>query len=170
MEHLSNQTKKTAQPVEEQTQKKETEPSMGIEIPKKALALAKSVGIDLKPIVQWASSVEARFKLMEQEMPKKVIAELQRVVAQRRQEQIKQIEATGGTGQTSEKAMMMQILAGLAGGGGGGSDEMMQSMMKTMFQRTITGIDLSNALTKAMIIKLAPELANSLTKTLVKKE
>lgn len=68
----------------------------------------------------------------------------------------------GGLGQ------IMQLLPLLSGGGGG--NPMMEAMMKKMVERSILGMDLSNALTKAMIIKIAPELANTLTKDIVKKE
>lgn len=64
---------------------------------------------------------------------------------------------------------ILQLLPALLGGGGG-SNPFQEMMMKSMFEKSMMGMDLSNALTKAMIIKLAPELADSLTKGLIKKE
>jgi len=90
--------------------------------------------------------------------------------AQKAREQTPTAVGTAGTPMQSGggMGMLMQLLPALMGGGGG-SNPMMEKMMQSMMERNLMGMDLSNALTKAMIIKLAPELAESLTKGIVKK-
>ncbi|MCK5609282.1 hypothetical protein KAR91_45840 [Candidatus Pacearchaeota archaeon] len=45
-----------------ESSKKETEAPSGIIIPKKAVDLAKKIGVDLEPLVGWAQGVEARLQ------------------------------------------------------------------------------------------------------------
>ena len=133
------------------------------------LETAKNLGLPVEEIVKWAESVEMRFAIISKNLedaPQKVVEALKAEALKRQNEMAQQMQQQpqqggGGLGALGQ-------LAPLLGALGGGSNPLQDKMMEAMFEKTMMGMDLSNALTKAMIIKLAPELAGELTKALVK--
>jgi uncharacterized protein YidB (DUF937 family) len=142
----------------------------------KKVALAEEMGIPITELVKWTESVEARFSIIMENLaqaPQKVVEALKAEAVKSQIEAADRMRQGGGQGGSGG-------LGGLAGGlgalmpllqafgaSGGGSSSMQDKMMEMMFNKTIQGMDLSNALTKAMIIKLAPSLADELTKTII---
>jgi len=185
VEHLSEKKKKIVQHAEEkkpspdsikaipQEPSQETiAPSMPFDLSKvdpEKIKMAEELGIPVGQIINWAASVELRFAAISknlEEAPQKVVEALkaealkrQTEVAQQMQQQQPQQGGGGGLGQL---APLLNLL-----GSSGGSSAMQDQMMQKMFEKTMQGMDLSNALTKAMIIRLAPSLAEELTKTIV---
>ena len=143
-----------AQVVSTSTQKEKTEPSMGIEIPKKALALAKSVGIDLKPIVAWAGSVEKRLQLMQEEMPERTARKLMEIAKQERQEQIKQMQQNpqAQIGRGGGLSDLMQV-ASMFGGGGEKSET-----DKYFMRVGMDTVGLGHELYKSFIKEMVPQV------------
>ena len=148
-------------------------PSMPFDISKispEMLETAKNIGLPVEEIVKWAASVEMRFAIISKNLedaPQKVVEALKAEALKRQNEMAQQMQQQpqqggGGLGALGQLAPLLGAL------GGGGSNPLQDKMMEAMFEKTMMGMDLSNALTKAMIIKLAPELAGELTKALVK--
>jgi len=130
------------------------------------IKMAEELGITIWQFLGWLASVEQRFQIIEKnlnEAPQKVVEALRKAAEKRQreiQEQMKQSPQKG-----SALAGMSPLISSLLPailGAGQNTNPMMEKMMNAMFERTMLGMDLSNALTKAMIIKLAPELADSL--------
>jgi len=174
-EAKTQESETSPQPVlEEQPQTEETTaPPMPFDLstidPEK-IKMAEELGIPVGQIISWAASVEQRFAAIQQNLedaPQKVVAALKAEALKGQQAAAQRMQQGGspqGGGQSGAIPMLLQLLSS-----GGGSNPMQDKMMSLMFERTIAGMDLSNALTKAMIIKLAPDLAGELTRELVKK-
>ena len=138
----------------------------------KKVELAEEMGIPIKQLIGWASSVEQRFTIIQQnlaEAPQKVVEALKAEAHKRQTEMAQQMQRGGETQQGGGVGLRDVIALAKEAGITGGSNPLQDKMMESMFEKTMMGMDLSNALTKAMIIKLAPELASELTKTLVAK-
>ena len=134
----------------------------------KKIELAEEMGIPIKQLIGWAESVEMRFAAISKNLedaPQKVVEALKAEALKRQNEMAQQMQQQPqqGGGGLGQLAPLLNLL-----GSGGGSNPLQDKMMEAMFEKTMMGMDLSNALTKAMIIKLAPELAGELTKALVK--
>jgi len=135
------------------------------------IELAEKMGIPIKQLIDWAASVEARFAIIQKDIadaPEAVVAALKAEAVKRQPAAGQPMQQQGGqpqqgSGGKGDLGAVLQLLSG-----SGGSNPLQEKMMNAMFEKTMMGMDLSNALTKAMIIKLAPELAGELTKALVK--
>jgi len=141
------------------------------------IKLAEQMGLPIGAILQWVQSVEARFNTLQgqvESLPQRLVAAIKEQ-AEKQAEQLKsqtvqsvmpppQASPQGGSGFN-----IMQLLPLLGSLGKSGEGEMTSKMVSMMFEKTMMGMDLSNALTKAMIIKLAPSLADELTKTVIAK-
>jgi len=195
VEHLSKKKKKTVQHAEAQKPSQDSskvvpeEPSKEatveavpqkftlIEVPKlskEQVEAAKAFNFPLDKLFEglnrineYAASVEARFGIIEKnlgEAPQKVVEALKAEALKRQTENAQQMQQQPQAQQGGGLGALAQFLPLL---GSGGSNPMQEQMMQKMFEKTMQGMDLSNALTKAMIIKLAPSLAEELTKTIV---
>ena len=184
---MSNKKKKNAQNAEAKTQTSEsksgpkavpqkqpqeaTAPVVPFDLSKvdpKKIALAEEMGIPIKQLIGWAASVELRFAAIQQNLedaPQQVVEALKAEALKRQTEIAQQMQQQGGSPQGGGGLGALAQLLPLLGGG----NPMQDKMMNMMFEKTMMGMDLSNALTKAMIIKLAPELASELTKAMIKK-
>ena len=133
----------------------------------KKIEIAEEMGIPIKQLIGWASSVEMRFAAISKNLedaPQKVVEALKAEALKRQTENAQQMQQQPQAQQGGGLGALAQFLPLL---GSGGSNPMQEQMMQKMFEKTMQGMDLSNALTKAMIIKLAPSLAEELTKTIV---
>ena len=138
----------------------------------KKVALAEEMGIPISQLIKWTASVEERFNIIMQNLadaPQKVVEALKSEAVKNQTEQIQRMREQGGQGRSGGLLGGLSELMPLvsAFGGSSSSNPFQDKMMEMMFQKTIQGMDLSNALTKAMIIKLAPSLADELTKTII---
>ena len=183
VEHLSEKKKRTVQHAEAQKPSPDSIPVLPQEPPQEAISpampfdlskvdpkkieIAEEMGIPIKQLIGWASSVEMRFAAIQQNLedaPQKVVEALKAEALKRQTENAQQMQQQPQAQQGGGLGALAQFLPLL---GSGGSNPMQEQMMTKMFEKTMQGMDLSNALTKAMIIKLAPSLAEELTKTIV---
>jgi len=185
-------TKKIVPPVEESTQdqsaKAPTEPPRSkaatvgpidlSSVDPEKIKIAEEIGIPIKQLIAWTASVEQRFNIIQQnlaEAPQKVVDKLKEESEKARAEYIRRMQESGAapgqpTGASGQGAGLgLREILKILGPLGGETNPVQERMMNAMFEKTMMGIDLSNALTKAMIIKLAPELATELTKAIVPK-
>lgn len=135
------------------------------------IELAEKMGIPIKQLIAWAGSVESRFASIQQNLqdaPQKVVEALKAEAMKGQQARAEQVQKAGVNPQQGGSSGMVPMLMQLLAGGGGGNP-MQDKMMELMMAKAMTGMDLSNALTRAMIVKIAPEFAGSLTKDLMKK-
>jgi len=148
VERVSPKKKKAVQLVEEKTQETAVEvpePEMPIVIPEKALNLAKRVGIDLKPIADWALSVEARLQVMAKK--EDLQPAFEKVIENLRQKQMAQAQqmatTAGGQGQGGGQGVGIGSLGSLGQlgqlllGGGGGQDPEMAGLGKELIRASI---------------------------------
>jgi len=129
----------------------------------KKLALAEEMGIPIAQILTWMRSVEQRFKIVEEEMPAKVVEALQNA-ARKRQEQYRQ--QTEGQGQTgSGQGIGLRDVLSLMGQGSGGSsfDEEMVGLYKDMLRENILSIkqdrNFTQSIKNAIVTKIAGKAA-----------
>jgi len=138
------------------------------------IKMAEELGIPIRQFLGWMASVEQRFQIIEKnlnEAPQKVVEALRKAAEKRQreiQEQMKQSPQKGSA--LAGMSPLISTLLPAILGSSQQSNPFMEKMMNIAFEKMISGMELSNALTKAMIIKLAPELADTLTSTVVKKE
>lgn len=133
------------------------------------IKLAEEMGIPISQLVAWANSVEARFRIIEEEMPKKTAEALMQIAEKRRQEMIAQGQRNPQMAQGMGGLMQLAPLLQVLGGSGGGSNPLMEKFVNAAVDKAMVGMDLSNAFMRAMIVKLSPELADAVTKDVVKK-
>jgi len=180
VELLSEKKKNRVQPVKDQAQSPEDidsvpEKSESAPIPvdlssidPKKIEMAEKLGIPIGQIIQWMSSVEERFKIIQTEMPDVIVKKITEIAQQRQKQYQQQMQnpQTQGGGGIAGSGVGVGDLAGIinAVSGGGGADPMVQAMTTAMMNKALVGIDLSNALTKAVIVKIAPEMAKDLFK------
>jgi len=188
--HQSKKKKKVVQPAEAKTPENDSSVAPPQDVPEeqaetpdvpvmpfdlsqvdpKKIALAEEMGIPIKQLIDWATSVELRFAAIQKDIaaaPEEVVKALKAEAQKGQQATAQRIQQQGGQPQQGSGGLgtILQLLSA----GGGGGNPMQEKMMSAMFEKTMMGMDLSNALTKAMILKLAPELAGELTRALVKK-
>jgi len=129
----------------------------------KKLALAQEMGIPLKGILQWIVSVEKRFKIVEEEMPAKVVEALQNAARKRQEQYRQQGEDQGQTG--SGQGIGLRDVLSLMGQGSGGSsfDEEMtalyKDMLKTNIMRMKQDMGFTDAIKNAIVTKIAGKAA-----------
>lgn len=157
------------------TPKEKTEAEVSpIQIPKKAIALAKSVGIDLNVIVGAFEAQNKRLNNLEKGMVILAQTNDRLMPLVELAERAKQAQAAQASGQAMPQGqgggllgLVGQIMPALLSGGGG-SSPIAEKFMTSAMEKAITGMDLSNALSRALIVKIAPEMAELVTKDIKK--
>lgn len=142
VEENTESTKTDPSVSEKQTQEAPTE-AMPFDLSKidpKKLKLAEEMGIPVGQLIAWASSVEQRLQVMQDEMPQKTAQILMRIAEQRRQEQIKQMQENPQLAKRGGMSDLMQIAAMFGGGGAGGMDEEMMSLNKELMKASVQRI------------------------------
>lgn len=140
---------------------------VGLQIPPKALKLAKSVGIDLQPLVDWGFKLNARVQAQGQAL-EQLGVKLQPLIdaVEIRNKQIQAMQQQQQSGQQMQQGYpQMQgnplaFLAQMGLGSGGGSGDIEKKVMGLALE----SLGLGNALMKAVIIKTAPDLASTIIK------
>ena len=142
---------------------------------KDKIEAAEAMGIPIREIAEtmntWAASVEIRFGILAKnldEAPKKVIEGLKAEARKQAEQQVQKFgsQLSGQGGQQGGLGTLAQILQ-MAGGSE--PNPQMQDFMNKMWQKSLMGMDLSNAFTRALIIRIAPELAKEMTDAVFKK-
>lgn len=147
-----------------------------LQIPKRALDLAKGVGIDLEPLIEWGMNIEARTERLEKGIETlgvkltPVIQLAQRVEQMRSQPQMpaETNPMPGGMGS------LLQLLPALMGGGGNPiSEELTQKLMELSIKRmeqdlllggesTRVDISIGKAIKNAIVSKYAAKAVGEL--------
>lgn len=150
-------------------------PAMPFDLSKvdpKKIALAEEMGIPIKQLIDWASSVEKRFQIIARDVaaaPQKVVEALKTEATKAQQARLKHFQETGnqGQGQNRRSGVVGELLSVLQGGGlSGGVDEEMLKMQKQMFglniQRMKKDMDFTDAIKNAIVTKIAGKAAAEL--------
>jgi hypothetical protein len=144
----------------------EQQPSLEFKVPRKLATLAKTAGINLNellaPIKEWALSVEKRFAILEQELPKRTAEALMKVAEERQRQQIKQMQASGQTNSAQglggiSPNMLMQVLPAILGSGGSNTyqEQLTTKMMQLSIKRMEQDMSFTEAIKNAIVSKIA---------------
>lgn len=142
-----------------------------IQIPKKVLDQAKAFGIDLNQIVDWASSVETRFKQvtealnsvgasMEQLAP--LIQVSQQLAQRQAQPQSETPSSTGGIANTLPS--LLQLLPSLLGSNSNPiSDVLQQKIIESGIEQMTAGTTLLKAMQRKILSDMGAKMAVEMT-------
>jgi len=162
---MSEKKKKNVQLVEEKTPEKEPETvSLPFDISDKMRAKAKVMGFPLEELLQWAGSVELRFKILVEKLgqaPQEVVRLLK---AEAMKTQKQRIQGGEGQPESGEKIGLSQVLGLLTAGGGATQDPVMQMYQKEILQAGLESARMGTAFQKALVIKLVPTFADEILK------
>lgn len=145
-------------------------PRKGIDrskISPKALKMAKELGVDLNPILDWAEGVDLRFQALQESLEpavqhaiERTLTALQQKAQENEQEARRRYIEQGGAppgrsgGGSGMESMLIQ---GLLGGGGGMDEEMMKlqrEMMRASIDSVKADIGFTHAIKGAFVQKL----------------
>lgn len=126
------------------------------------IKMAEDFGIPIRALAQWASSVEARFNALEQNLPKEIKQAFQQTIEAERQKQFEQMKKMGQNPQAPQQGGGLGIGIGdilrLVTQGGGGDSEMTQltkDLMRLNLERMKADMGFTDAIKDAVVRKIA---------------
>ena len=137
------------------------------------IAVAEKMGIPIRQLIAWAVSVEQRFQIIAADIakaPERVVEELKAEAVRNQKQMMERGEQQGQPIRQGRGSILQTALTAAIHGDQQSSSPFQEKMNRLMMEKTMMGMDLSNALTKAMIIKIAPEMADILTRDIVSKK